>query len=704
MKGRIRSICSIILVAVLVTGMLLSPLAWFPQEVKAAGAGTVDDPYVITTPAELYAIRNNLSAHYKLGNDIDLVSYENWEPLGSVTVPFTGSLDGNGYTISNLKITRATSDYVGLFGAVKGNISRTNLTAVTVRGNNFVGGLLGAIDSGQVEDSTVAGNVIGNDNVGGLGGAFRGTSEINSSSTNIFVTGRSNEGGLIGSYTSSSLAFDNSAAGQVFNIGTGRAGGLIGTFSSSAGLRNSHASANVIGQSSAQNDRSGGLIGELLSGKVEYCYATGNVSYPNKSSFNAYGIGGLVGYSMGVIEKSYATGETFVDAISASVGGLVGVAAGGSIINNYVTGKVTASPILPSESGSFVGLSKAELRNNYSAAKVVFPKNNGSSFLGKNDGGTFSGNYYDLDIVGISDGTGATAKHTEPMKTRGTFIDWDFDHVWIMDEGVSYPKLRPYVVTYTVAYNGNSSSSGLPPTDSNLYPAESPVTVAGNTGLLQRTGFVFAGWNSKANGTGEDYAPGSSFNMITGNLTLYARWVSPTYTIESIEKQVLAPLTVGYNPGAQETKTVVITRTGTGDLMNLNVQLSGADAGSFELAGPSATMLNDETPSTTFTVKAKDHLPAETYGATVTIMADQMAEVSFTVEQVVNPKQAVKGDANGDGIITPADILLITMHMNRKIVLTPDQFQALDMNDDEVLDSKDVKLLMEVYLGITGNG
>ena len=64
------------------------------------GSGTEADPYIITTPAELQSIRDDLSAHYKLGNDIDMSSFS-WSKISS----FSGSLNGNGYKISNLQLT-----------------------------------------------------------------------------------------------------------------------------------------------------------------------------------------------------------------------------------------------------------------------------------------------------------------------------------------------------------------------------------------------------------------------------------------------------------------------------------------------------------------------------------------------------------------------------------------------------------------------
>ena len=635
MKGKPTRKCSIFLVAVMVVGAFLNAFAWFPQAAKAAGSGTADDPYIITTAAELNNIRSNLGGHYRLGGNINLCAYTNWEPIGTTVTPFSGSLDGGRFTVSNLKIVRPTEDYVGLFGSVKGSISRINLANVDVQGKDYTGGLLGAISSGQVEEATVTGTVQGTSNVGGLGGLFSNTAAVNASSANVNVYGQKNLGGFLGAYASNALVSDISAAGNVNVFGAGSSGGLIGVFTSTAILRNSHASGNVVIPVAMSTQRIGGLIGEFSSGKIQYCYATGNVGSISFSGQNYYAIGGLVGYSVGTIEKSYATGNTSVNGLETNVGGFVGQAAGGSITNNYAMGKVFAPSPLSAGIGGFIGSSRATLKNNYSAVAISFTGSSGSSFLGKKEGGTVSGNYFDVNIAGTANSIDAAHKATADMKKMATFVGWDFDMVWSINEGVSYPQLRPYVATYSVTYNGNGSTSGQAPADSGLYPASGTVTVLGNTGMLERSGFVFAGWNSKADGTGDDYAPASSFSMPSRKLTLYAKWIPLTYTIEAIQTQTLSPLTAGYNPGTQESKTVTITKTGTGSLTNLNVQLSGTAAGSFELIGPAVTELNDGKPSTTFTVKAKNQLPAGTYQATITVAAELMTAVTFTVEQVV---------------------------------------------------------------------
>ena len=69
----------------------------------------------ITDAAGFNDIRSNLAGDYVLGADIDLSSYTNWDPIGTSAAPFTGTLDFAGYSITGLTISRATTNYIGLF-------------------------------------------------------------------------------------------------------------------------------------------------------------------------------------------------------------------------------------------------------------------------------------------------------------------------------------------------------------------------------------------------------------------------------------------------------------------------------------------------------------------------------------------------------------------------------------------------------------
>jgi|GEM_PF-1857043 len=87
------------------------------------------------------------------------------------------------------------------------------------------------------------------------------------------------------------------------------------------------------------------------------------------------------------------------------------------------------------------------------------------------------------------------------------------------------------VPTFTVTYNGNGNTGGTAPADVNQYIAGSAVTVLG-AGTLAKTGYTFARWNTAANGSGTNYAAGSTLTMATANVTLYAVWtLIPTFTV-----------------------------------------------------------------------------------------------------------------------------------------------------------------------------
>ena len=90
----------------------------------------------------------------------------------------------------------------------------------------------------------------------------------------------------------------------------------------------------------------------------------------------------------------------------------------------------------------------------------------------------------------------------------------------------------PVTSTYTVTYDGNGSNGGTPPTDPVHYAQNDPVTVLG-VGTLTSTGYNFGGWNTQANGSGTNYAPGQTFTMGTSNVTLYAKWTLNPYTFSN---------------------------------------------------------------------------------------------------------------------------------------------------------------------------
>ena len=77
--------------------------------------------------------------------------------------------------------------------------------------------------------------------------------------------------------------------------------------------------------------------------------------------------------------------------------------------------------------------------------------------------------------------------------------------------------------TYTVTYLGNGNTSGFSPVDPNTYKSGDEAIVLDKNTLV-KDGYEFLNWNTKADGTGESYSPGSKIT-IKGAVFLYAIWV-----------------------------------------------------------------------------------------------------------------------------------------------------------------------------------
>ena len=120
-----KKLLAILLTFALCFGILSVALAAEDEAIT-----TVPDGYIgIYTAEDLDNIRNNLSGKYILMNNIDLSSYDNWNPIGTSETPFTGELDGNGYAVENMTITAEQQEALnaGLFGYIKNAIVK-NLT------------------------------------------------------------------------------------------------------------------------------------------------------------------------------------------------------------------------------------------------------------------------------------------------------------------------------------------------------------------------------------------------------------------------------------------------------------------------------------------------------------------------------------------------------------------------------------------------
>ena len=112
-------------------------------------------------------------------------------------------------------------------------------------------------------------------------------------------------------------------------------------------------------------------------------------------------------------------------------------------------------------------------------------------------------------------------------KERECITRWDFTKDKIVSNIILYSKW--VIESYAVNYDANGAAAGSVP-ESQLKTHDIDLTVSINSGNLLKAGYTFAGWNTKADGSGVDYAAGSSLSTNVAT-TLYAKWVTETYTI-----------------------------------------------------------------------------------------------------------------------------------------------------------------------------
>ena len=90
-----------------------------------------------------------------LTSDIDLTGVE-WTPIGNEDIPFYGTFDGGGHTISGLHIDKTEGGCCGLFGVCAGTIENLtvtgSITCVAADAHSAVGGIAGLVVGGHISN------------------------------------------------------------------------------------------------------------------------------------------------------------------------------------------------------------------------------------------------------------------------------------------------------------------------------------------------------------------------------------------------------------------------------------------------------------------------------------------------------------------------------------------------------------------------
>ncbi|WNY29392.1 hypothetical protein MmiEs2_16190 [Methanimicrococcus stummii] len=365
-----------------------------------------------------------MDADYILVDDI-VITDANWSPIGSLSNPFIGTLEGNGFTISDLKIDLPSNECVGLFGVVSdASFSNISLIDADVKGKLYVGGLIGR--------------------------ASNNVDFINCSiSDDVTVVAEERHvGGFVGR-AYNNISFSNcSVSGDVSVNGVYYVGSFTGYVNNYAVFSNCSVSDNV--SLFSDNNMVGGLAGYVSKGNFSNCSVSDNVSVITMCDY----AGGLVGYadSSSNFARCSVSDGVSVTAERADSGGLAGGLAG-SVKDCYSAAQVKAG----NRSGGLVGTvtTSTEIKSSYFAGTA-------SLISGTNSGGII-GNYFGIPIItdcfyvetagtGFTNSFGTPAssadmKKIETYQTPNVVTNWDivpaFDtnHVWFIIEDQTYPLL-----------------------------------------------------------------------------------------------------------------------------------------------------------------------------------------------------------------------------------------------------------------------
>jgi len=293
------------------SGINLQAGVSYTVKLNLADATRTNIPYNgLTTTDECRAAAISL-----LGTTWDIKN--NLDFSGKEFIPFGESctINGNGYTISNISLEVPFADNVG-FSRMNSDISNLTLENVNIVGRNRVGGFIGfqAYNYDLINCMLKGQNVInGENNVGGIAGIA--TCPIENAQTEGSIKGTSNVGGVVGMVKYYGMGGNggrdlrNCISSATVEATSERAGGIVGDFSGHTMYQCMHHSGTV-----KATDYAGGIAGKISCDLIDQCANIGTVESTNFAG----GLGGgndgeieiINSYAIGVIESpsNYAAG------------------------------------------------------------------------------------------------------------------------------------------------------------------------------------------------------------------------------------------------------------------------------------------------------------------------------------------------------------------------------------------------------------
>lgn len=397
-------------IALTIASLIISAVA-MGHPALSGGFGTYDDPYLISSQADLVALSyyvnkeaNESSAiYYRMTQDIDMSGVD-FEPINCYKdeYEFKANFDGGNHKITNLTIAK-DNNYCGLFGRINGNhlyikdltIENINIDVKTNQNQVYVGGVIAYFTnptqsgSSTLTNCSVSGTITMKNYTQACVGGIVGYSQCidisncrNYANINIeygYVNASNNNGigGIVGKTTVPAATGVTKTLSKCSNFGniTGpmNVGGIGGYTLGITASQN-----NNTGHITFFDDNAGGIIGFARSTLIDFCCNIGAVTISfdgvdDKSYLTSKYIGGIAGYSK--VDRTVTAIYPFADNMNA-----------GHIDGWNYTGGVC-------------GYSNGWTYNNVNVAPVA----DGSKYISKCVSGATIGSYPYVDNKGIKD-------------------------------------------------------------------------------------------------------------------------------------------------------------------------------------------------------------------------------------------------------------------------------------------------------------
>lgn len=354
------------------------------------GDGTKLNPFLIEDAADLNAVSNMIIndpyRNFKVTKDIDMTGIV-YNMIGDIAQgsPFMGTFDGGGKIINNLKIN-SSSPYSGLIGLCDNGavLKRVQLYNAEVNGViGIIGLLCGHIGVACIVDKCgVSGVIHGNENTlcGGLAGSVNVGSAISESFSDAIIESRY-ASGLV--FECDGDISDCYALGEIRGVGGLTAGGLFITLYTNAQISNCFTNVKM-----NNYDTVGSVTGILTDQNrnvdISSCYADNDCITDERWVANELYSGEMRKYVKGTDDNVY------------------------ELINVQDDKDYNIYPNPPP----------------FYAAQPI------------------SGSRYSEFWREVTQTTHPYTRSTAQMKKQSTFVGWDFDNVWSINEGTFYPYLK----------------------------------------------------------------------------------------------------------------------------------------------------------------------------------------------------------------------------------------------------------------------